>query len=282
MSGMPPGTGSSANDMVGTIASFLRSKGSPLAPFAADIVAAGEKYGVDPRMIVATAGIETNYGKTWGKYKASSRNAWSHEFGRGKAGYPSWQAAIEDQASYLSRRYIKKGITSVSGVGAVYAPVGAKNDPRGTNGQWPGFVGGVVSQLGGNPNDIRMGSGGSTSTMMAGMPADMPGSPTSAPTPARRSRLTGAQMARMFNINMDGAQTALPPAYSEAYGVPAYAPAPQTPINVEVTQQDVVDAIHELRDVLLTSANRTVRKPQTSPFTSLIPTVGDVINEGHR
>src|SRR5579872_1236796 len=60
------------------ITSYLSRRGSPLAPYAVEIVALADAYGVDDRFIVALAGVESIYGKTqqnsptWGYYNAFS------------------------------------------------------------------------------------------------------------------------------------------------------------------------------------------------------------------
>lgn len=79
---------------------FLDSQGSPMARYAKHIVRAGVRYEIDPRVIVAIAGVESGYGR-----QAPGYNAW----GWGRARWGSWPGAIEAfsrsvAASYRSLR----------------------------------------------------------------------------------------------------------------------------------------------------------------------------------
>jgi len=70
-------TGSScASTETAWLSAYLTKRGSPLASFAASIVALSDSDNVDDRFIVALSGAESTYGKntsaTWGQY-----NAWS-------------------------------------------------------------------------------------------------------------------------------------------------------------------------------------------------------------
>jgi hypothetical protein len=75
---------------------FLDSKGSPMAPHAGTIVRAGIRFGVDPRVIVAIAGVETSYG-----LHAYAYNAW----GWGSSRWSGWTAAIEGYSRNLAEGY---------------------------------------------------------------------------------------------------------------------------------------------------------------------------------
>lgn len=78
------------------IRSFLAHQGSPMTAYSNVIVASGMKYGVDPRVIVAIAGVESTYGRYSRGY-----NAW----GWGKARWSSWGVAIERYTQALSSSY---------------------------------------------------------------------------------------------------------------------------------------------------------------------------------
>lgn len=77
---------------------YLTGYASPLAEQAATIIAAGNLYDVDPRLIVAIAGVETSYGKA-----ALSYNAWGWNNGRTR--WSSWEEAIFAFAKGLAEGY---------------------------------------------------------------------------------------------------------------------------------------------------------------------------------
>lgn len=78
------------------IRSFLARQRSPMTGYADVIVSSGMKYGVDPRVIVAIAGVESTYGRY-----SSGYNAW----GWGKARWSSWSVAIERYTRALGSEY---------------------------------------------------------------------------------------------------------------------------------------------------------------------------------
>lgn len=78
------------------IRSFLARYRSPMAPYARNIVVAGIRYGVDPRVVVAIAGVESTYGRY-----AFSYNAW----GWGKARWSSWKISIDRFTKALGSSY---------------------------------------------------------------------------------------------------------------------------------------------------------------------------------
>lgn len=81
---------------VSRIRSFLRKYRSPMTRYAEEIVAAGIRYRVDPRVVVAISGIESTYG-----HYAFSYNAW----GWGKLRWTSWRAAIDGYTRALGTEY---------------------------------------------------------------------------------------------------------------------------------------------------------------------------------
>ena len=61
--------------------------------------------------------------------------------------YSSLEASIESVAKNLNPNYINQGLTSISSIGAKYCPVGAANDPNGTNSGWVPSVTKIYNML---------------------------------------------------------------------------------------------------------------------------------------
>jgi hypothetical protein len=80
------------------IGRYLARMASPLARYAADIVAAGVRDGVDPRVVVAISGVESTFGLF-----AVGYNAWGWDEGRAR--WPSWPAAIDGYTANLAVQY---------------------------------------------------------------------------------------------------------------------------------------------------------------------------------
>ncbi len=87
---------------VGRVASYLESKGSPLAPFASDFVEAGIANDVDPRAVIAIAGIESTLGK-----RQLGHNAWGWSGGPGGSlsRWSDWPTAIHAYTALLGEKY---------------------------------------------------------------------------------------------------------------------------------------------------------------------------------
>lgn len=136
------------------IAGYLRRKGSPLASYANDFVEVGNKYGIDPRFLVAISGIETGFGK------AGSRLA--NPFGyRSAKRYSGPREVLELMGRDLSRtgpQALYAGKNTIDQIGATWAPPGASNDAGGNSG-WPAAVRRFYQEQGGNPNAAVKGRG---------------------------------------------------------------------------------------------------------------------------
>lgn len=81
------------------VAAFLRAKDSPLTPFAEDFVAAGVAHEVDPRVVVAIAGIESSFGA-----RQLGHNAWGWG-GSNLVRWPDWPTAIDAYTEALGEAY---------------------------------------------------------------------------------------------------------------------------------------------------------------------------------
>jgi hypothetical protein len=138
-----------------TIRSYLQRKGSPLASNAGDFIEVGNKYGVDPRFLVAVSGIETGFGKAG----AGVRNPFGWNSARKYSG-PREVLELIGQGLTKQGGYYS-GKDTIDAIGATWAPPGAQNDAGGNSG-WPAAVRKFYSELGGNPSGKVKGSGAAT------------------------------------------------------------------------------------------------------------------------
>jgi len=154
-----------------TIAAYLRGKGSPLSRYSNDFVQMGNKYGIDPRFLVAVSGIETGFGKTG--------SGLANPFGYMSAKRFSGPREVLDR---MGRELTKSGgyysgKNTINTIGATWAPPGASNDPNSTNAGWPAAVRRFYSEMGGNPNSpVKGGAVGSANPTVADqLAAQIPG-----------------------------------------------------------------------------------------------------------
>lgn len=97
-------------------------------------VRAGQKYNINPALITAIAQHETGNGKS---RAAIEKNNIAGMMGiNGLKSYSSIEDSIMDMARNLSKNYLGSGLSSISKIGAKYAPIGAENDPTALNNHW--------------------------------------------------------------------------------------------------------------------------------------------------
>jgi hypothetical protein len=145
------------------IDAYLASKGSPMAGQGAAFMASGARWQVDPRLLVAIAGAESNFGQV----TCGPNNAWGWACPNDPADFATWAHGIDTVTSGLRRYYLDEGRTSVSLIQQKYCPVGAANDPTGLNSHWRTNVTRFLLELGGNPAVIGPGP---TSPSALGVP----------------------------------------------------------------------------------------------------------------
>lgn len=107
----------------------------PLREHANDYIDAAKQYGLNPRFLAAISALETDGGKS--KAFREKRNAMGISDSKGPVEMASVRDSIFRQAATLSRMdgpYA--GANTIDEIGAIYAPPGAGNDPKGTNGTW--------------------------------------------------------------------------------------------------------------------------------------------------
>ena len=116
---------------------FLKNRKSPLAGYGKVFVAAGKKYGVDPRLVVAISGIESSFGK----HILGTHNAWG--WGPGK-GFGSWEEGITTVTRGLRSGYLDRGLKTPEQIVNRYAPASDGND----TGNWVRVVNQFLGELG--------------------------------------------------------------------------------------------------------------------------------------
>ncbi len=97
-----------------SLESYLARYGSPLSPYTKDFIDAGDKYGVDYRVVVAIAGREQTFGVAW---PGASHNFW----GYGGYRWPDIPTAIWEYTRYLSEDYPGLSKGDVYGSASRYA-----------------------------------------------------------------------------------------------------------------------------------------------------------------
>jgi hypothetical protein len=107
---------------------------------------AARRHDLDPRVLVAISKFET--GNWTSAAFRNKNNAMGVSNARGPIAFARAEDSIERMARTLaSPRGPYRNATTIGQVGAIYAPVGASNDPNGTNGYWPRSVGRLTDEL---------------------------------------------------------------------------------------------------------------------------------------
>jgi hypothetical protein len=96
---------------------YLIKQHSPMAPYSEELFAAGEKYGLDYRLMAAIAMCESNLCK---KAPDNSYNCWGFE--NGETQFRSWEHAFERVAKTLKEGYIDQGLDTPEEIMPKYAP----------------------------------------------------------------------------------------------------------------------------------------------------------------
>lgn len=121
-----------------------------LRAHAQDFINAGKKYNVDPRLLASISMQETGNGSS--SAFRNKNNAMGISGTGGPKRFSSVDASINQMAKGLANpNGYYKGKTTIAGIGGVYAPVGAANDPRGLNQHWIPNISRNYRSLGGDP-----------------------------------------------------------------------------------------------------------------------------------
>lgn len=130
---------------------YLRNHGSPMVGSGAALIRSGTHWNVDPRLIVAIAGAESNFGQI----TCAPHNAWGWACPSSPASFSSWDSAIDTVTHGLRSNYLDLGLRSVSQIQRSYAPSHATNDPTGLNLLWSLNVSEFLVEQGGNPANVQ-------------------------------------------------------------------------------------------------------------------------------
>lgn len=166
-----------------TIQQYLTRKGSPLASNARDFIEVGNRYGVDPRFLVAVSGIETSFGKTG----SGVRNPFGWNSARKYSGPREVLELIGQGLSKQGGYYTGKD--TIDAIGRTWAPPGA-----GGNSGWPAAVRQFYKELGGDPSKPVKGSGAAT-----GAAGGLPGGVT-------ETTLPGADQQRQVQVSPEAVE----------------------------------------------------------------------------
>jgi len=126
--------------LAGRIDGYLKKYGSPMTGLGSTYVAAGRKYGVDPRLPVAISIAESS----GGKHILGSFNAWG--WGPGIP-FASWQEGISTVTRGIKTGYYSEGRRTPAQISTKWAPASDGNNPS----HWSETVGQIMRELGASP-----------------------------------------------------------------------------------------------------------------------------------
>ncbi|MGA2967875.1 MAG: hypothetical protein ABSD69_01725 [Candidatus Levyibacteriota bacterium] len=108
------------DNRVKILADYLKQYNSPLAPYAAELVVAADKYSLDWRLVAAISGVESTFGK---EIPNDSYNAWGWGvYGDNVINFKSWPDGIDTVSQGLRERYMDQwGGQDIYQIGTMYA-----------------------------------------------------------------------------------------------------------------------------------------------------------------
>ena len=135
---IPPGSSGASPNLIAKINNMFRR--GILAGKGDMIAHAAMAEGIDPKLLASIVGFETGGGTSkMIRTKFNPAGVYDSRAGAYKR-FPTLYAGLRYTASNLRRNYINKGLTTFAAIARKYAPVGAHNDPNGTNGSWASNV----------------------------------------------------------------------------------------------------------------------------------------------
>ncbi len=122
---------------ISIVRSFFQKYGSPLTPYAENVVEAADKYGLDYRLIPAIAMQESNLCK---KEIKGSFNCWGFGiYGKKVTMFTDYPEAIDTVTKTLSKNYKANGLETPEEIMKKYTP--------GSNGSWANGVNYFMDEL---------------------------------------------------------------------------------------------------------------------------------------
>lgn len=119
------------------IRQFLHRYGSPLEPYAGDIVAAADQYGLDHRLIPAIAMQESNLCK---RIPHGSNNCWGFGiYGKQVRRFADYKEGIYTVTETLATKYKGRGLVTPNQIMTMYTPS--------SNGSWARSVNHFMAEL---------------------------------------------------------------------------------------------------------------------------------------
>ena len=142
-------TGHTDSEMATCIDSYIvkYAPSSYLVGHGADFVSAGKTNNVNPALLVAIAQAESSLGLTGIAHSGGYNYFGMTAVGGGNRRFGSVTEAINFQANYMRKSYLDKGLDTIEKIQQKYSPVGATNDPFGTNIEWTGNVTSAMKDL---------------------------------------------------------------------------------------------------------------------------------------
>ncbi len=124
---------------------FAARKTSVLKGKGQMIIDAALAENIDPVFLAAAICFESGWG-TSRKIRVM-KNPGGLTGGGAYRTFNSVEEGVREMAKSIREKYVDNKNNSIAGIASIYAPVGAKNDPGGTNYKWPGDVASIMNKL---------------------------------------------------------------------------------------------------------------------------------------
>lgn len=111
------------------------------------IISAAKTNNINPTMLAAIMLFETGRGSVLNYNNPGGIMDWENNWATLRR-FSTLEEGISFTASTV-KNLVGQSNGTLQGLGAIYAPVGAGNDPGGTNGLWPSSVESIINEMGG-------------------------------------------------------------------------------------------------------------------------------------
>lgn len=108
-----------------------------------------EEQEIDPVLFASIAMSETAWGSSAAVVNKRNPGGLMQPGGGGLMAFPTLEEGLSAMALTLHNRIVKDGLNTIEKLGAVYAPVGATNDPTNLNANWIPTVYSIAEKFGG-------------------------------------------------------------------------------------------------------------------------------------